>query len=57
MKDIFVEQFFILINTVYTCLCHDWFGRLGSNWLTKTFSEQYAHTLVWLYYQLSCPVV
>ena len=57
MKDIFVEQFFILIDTVNTCLCHDWFGRLGSNWLTKTFSEQYAHTLVWLYYQLSCPIL
>ena len=44
MKDIFVEQFFALINPVWdlltTGLYHDWFGRRCPNSLPKHFSQQ-----------------
>ena len=43
MKDIFVEQLFVLINPVWDLSpAHDcpWFGRLWPNSLPKNFSQQ-----------------
>ena len=58
MKDIFVEQFFVLINPVWdSSPVHNMteFGQIHYQKISLN-NNMYVDTLVWLYHQSSCPV-
>ena len=58
MKDIFVEQFFVLINPVWDSSPVHTMTEFGQSHYLKISlnNNMYTDTLVWLYHQSSCLV-
>ena len=58
MKEIFVEQFFVLINLVWDSSPVHTKTEFGQIHYLKIFlnNNMYADTIVWLYHQSPCPV-